>query len=145
MAELPNLRHLYAATEVARLGSISRASEAIHLSQSAITQGLGKLEASLGLALFNRTSTGMFATEAGEIFLARIERAIGWLKLFERELGARNASESRPLFRLATSSQLRALVAVVESGSFSLAARELGLSQPTVHRAARDLEALCAL
>jgi DNA-binding transcriptional LysR family regulator len=32
---------------------------------------------------------------------------------------------------------------VVETGGFSSAARQLGLAQPTVHRAVRDIEALC--
>src|SRR5438132_327658 len=36
--------------------------------------------------------------------------------------------------------QLRAFAAVAESGSFDAAARKLKISQPTLHRSARDLE-----
>jgi len=41
-----------------------------------------------------------------------------------------------------TMSQLHAIIAVVESGSYSLAARRLGLSQPSVYKAARSLQNL---
>lgn len=47
------------------------------------------------------------------------------------------------LARSLTSAQLRALVAVVERGSFTLAARKLGLAQPSVHRAVKHVEAVC--
>jgi DNA-binding transcriptional LysR family regulator len=40
---------------------------------------------------------------------------------------------------------LRAFVRAAHGGSFSRAARELGLSQPSVHRAARDLERLIGI
>ena len=46
------------------------------------------------------------------------------------------------MHRQVTASQLRALIAVVDTGGYSLAARKLGLAQPTVHRAAKDLEAI---
>jgi LysR family transcriptional regulator of gallate degradation len=41
-----------------------------------------------------------------------------------------------------TAAQLRALIALDEARSFSLAARNTGISQPSIHRAARDLERL---
>jgi len=44
-----------------------------------------------------------------------------------------------------TAAQLRALVAVANCGSFTVAARMLGLAQPTIHRAARSLEALAGV
>ena len=47
------------------------------------------------------------------------------------------------MYRNVTASQLKALIAVVETGGFSLGARRLGLAQPTVHRAAKDLEGVC--
>ena len=48
MPPMLNLRHLTAALVVRQLGSISRATDRAHLSQSAITQGLSKLERELG-------------------------------------------------------------------------------------------------
>ncbi|MWD30060.1 LysR family transcriptional regulator, partial [Aquicoccus sp. SCR17] len=44
-----------------------------------------------------------------------------------------------------TAAQLRALIAIANSGSFTIAAHELDLAQPTVHRAARNLEELAGI
>ena len=44
--------------------------------------------------------------------------------------------------RLVRSTQLEALDAVVEHGNFSVAARARHLSQPSIHRSARELERL---
>lgn len=140
---MPNLRHLWAAVEIARRGSISKAAESVHLSQSAVTQGLARLEERTGERLFDRTGAGLIPTEAGQRFVARTERALQKLRSIDDELTLRAVRGPEPLHRQMTSTQLRALVAVVENGGFSLAARKLGVSQPSVHRAARELEKLC--
>tara|TARA_R110002049_G_scaffold54869_21_gene152406 strand:+ start:920 stop:2119 length:1200 start_codon:yes stop_codon:yes gene_type:complete len=139
--KIPNLRHLYAALEIADQGSISRAARAVHLSQSAVTQAVVRLEQTAGAALFERTVDGMRATAAGQLFVRRIRRAFGYLQRLDRQLGD-TTPVTGPLFRTATATQLRALIAVVRFGGFSLAARELGVAQPSVHRAAKDLERL---
>jgi len=138
----PNLRHLNACLEIKRRGSISAATEFVHLSQSAITQALNKLERELGLTLFERSATGLFSTAGGEIFLLRVERAFSWLKHIEAVLERRPRSRN-PLHRRFTSTQLRALITVVQQGSYTLAAHRLGLSQPSVHRAVKELESVC--
>jgi DNA-binding transcriptional LysR family regulator len=138
---IPNLRHLYAVAEAARQGSISRAADNVHLSQSAVTQGIARLEKTAGERLFDRTKSGIFPTEAGRQFVVRIERALQKLKALQNEIDPGGSSE--PLYRRTTSTQLRALIAVVENGGFTLAARELGRSQPSVYRSARDFERLC--
>ncbi len=143
MGNIPNLRHLWAIVEIARRGSISKAATSVHLSQSAVTQGLARLEAQAGERLFDRTGAGLNPTEAGQRFVARTERALQKLRSIDDELSLHSVAEPEPLHRQITSTQLRALVAVVENGGFSLAARELGVSQPSVHRAARELEKLC--
>lgn len=135
----PNLRHLHVIAEVARLGSINRASQAVHLSQSATTQAVIKLEQAIGEPLFHRSSTGILPTEAGRLFLTRVERALSHLKGFDKRHSASDGPYS-PVYRSITTTQLKALIAVVETGGFSLAADRLGLAQPTVHRAAKDLE-----
>lgn len=143
MTPLLNLRHLAAALEVRKQGSISAATERIHLSQSAITQALSKLEKALGHTLFTRTSKGLYVTEVGEIFLQRAGRAIQWLKSLDTALTPKGAGKIRPLHRLFTTTQLRALVTVVEYGNYTLAANRLELAQPTVHRAVREMENVC--
>ena len=140
---LPNLRHLTAALEVHRLGSVTAAAKRVHLSQSAVTQGLSKLERDLDLQLFNRTPKGLFTSDIGTIFLARTARALSWLKAMEGVLFSHTRNKPRQLQRLLTTSQLRALLTVVDQGSYTLAANRLKLTQPTIHRAVRDMEGLC--
>ncbi|MAT94447.1 MAG: LysR family transcriptional regulator [Halioglobus sp.] len=138
-----NLRHLAAALEIRRLGSISRATRAVHLSQSAITQGIGKLEEELGFKLFDRSHEGLAPTETGEIFLQRANSAIGFLARMDQLLGRKANGGAMPLYRSLTVSQLRSVMTVVDERSYTLAARRLQLSQPTVHRAAQEAESVC--
>ena len=145
--EIPNLRHLRAFTTVAETRSVSRAAERIHLSQPAITQAIDKLEARLGAPLFEQGADGMATTAAGRLFCARANRALEFLHLAAREI-ARAAGRGRAapdLDRQMTVAQLRALIAVSGAGNFSLAARAVGLSQPSIHRAAKELERLAGL
>jgi DNA-binding transcriptional LysR family regulator len=145
--EIPNLRHLRAFCTVAELRSVSRAAERIHLSQPAITQAIDKLEARLGAVLFEQGPDGMATTAAGRLFCVRAARALEFLHLGAREI-ARAAGRGRAapdLDRLITVAQLRALIAVSSAGNFSLAARAVGLSQPSIHRAAKELERLAGV
>lgn len=144
MSYTPNLRHLLAALEIQQRGSISSAATHIHLSQSAITQGLKKLENALGVELFQRTHDGLTSTEAGRIFLHRTEAAIKFLSEIDSILRSRSPLGPRATFRSMTISQLRAVTAVVEHGSYTLAARHLKRAQPSVHRAVKDAERACA-
>lgn len=147
--EFPNIRHLRAFAEVARLGGISAASDVVHLSQPAITQALSKLEVRLDTALFERITGGMQLTAPGELFLTRVERMLDNLATGVREATRSQNTRSNKGFanfdRLLTSAQLRALIALSEARNFSIAARNIGISQPSIHRAARDLEKLSGL
>jgi LysR family transcriptional regulator, regulator for genes of the gallate degradation pathway len=143
-----NFRHLHVAREVGRQGTISAAARNIALSQPAITQAIAALERIVGVSLFNRSNVGVTATPAGALFIERIDRAIAHLRdaVAETTRGSREAATPlRRIERSMTTAQLNALVAVVEHGSFSQAARAVGVSQPTVHRAARELEQLIGL
>uniref|UniRef100_UPI0011094E10 LysR family transcriptional regulator n=1 Tax=Poseidonocella sp. HB161398 TaxID=2320855 RepID=UPI0011094E10 len=70
-----NLRHLRLFLAVADLGSVTRASDLYNVSQPAVTQALGKLEAQAGGPLFSRTRQGFFLTPRGEALSARVARA----------------------------------------------------------------------
>ncbi len=136
----PNLRHLRAFLLVAEAKSITAAADKIHLSQPAITQAINKLELHFGARLFERQKSGMFLTASGDLLRARAGRAQGHIAEATREI-AREARTARAhADRLMTTAQLMALIAVCEQGSFALAARATGLAQPTIHRAARELE-----
>lgn len=144
-----NLRHLRAFCEVARRRSISAASGVVYLSQPAITQAIAKLELTLGAALFVRDPGGMFPTEPGTLFAARADRALDHIRTGARKAARSETRAQRAGFQqfdqLLTMAQLRALLAVTETGNFSWAARTIGISQPSLHRVARDLERLSGL
>ncbi len=61
---------------VARAGSITRASEVLHLSQPAVSAHIKAIEDAVGLALFERTSRGMSLTREGERLLARADATL---------------------------------------------------------------------
>ncbi|PSL18931.1 LysR family transcriptional regulator [Shimia abyssi] len=140
----PNIRHMRVFLEAAATGSVSHAAERCHLSQPAATQAITRLESDLGAALLIRRRQQFSLTECGIAFQKRATSALAHL-----ETGARAALRAagatrrrRPSFeRAVTAAQLRTLIAIANSGSFTVAARNLDLSQPTVHRAARSLEA----
>ncbi|MBA3545918.1 MAG: LysR family transcriptional regulator [Nannocystis sp.] len=62
---------------VAREGSITRASELVHLSQPAVSAHIKAIEDALGLTLFDRTPRGMSLTREGERLLAKAEQTLG--------------------------------------------------------------------
>jgi DNA-binding transcriptional LysR family regulator len=136
-----NLRHLGAAAAVARAGSMVAAAQLENMSQSALTQAVGKLEKLLGVQLFDRRPGGTMVTGEGAAFFQRTDQALAFIKegaLAVRRTG-RAGSSGNIAYRI-TMSQLRALVAVRRCESFTGAAAMTGLSQPTIHRAVRDAE-----
>ncbi|WP_336618952.1 LysR substrate-binding domain-containing protein [Stenotrophomonas sp. PS02289] len=138
-----NLKHLHALVAVHTHGGISAAAPHINLSQPALTQAVARLERQLDTALFDRQPGGMAATEATTLLVPRIARALGYLAQGVRL--ARRAARLPALpaiERRLTLSQLRALTAVDTAGSYTLAAARAGLSQPAMHRAVRELEAV---
>lgn len=66
--------------EIARLGNMRRAAEALHLSQPALTGRIQALEAELGATLFRRGRSGMTLTAAGRAFVPSAERALETLR-----------------------------------------------------------------
>ena len=135
-----NLRHLRAVSAVAARGSMSAAAEAVSLSQPALTQGIAKLEQQLQVALFERRPDGVSPTPEGAILAERTTAALDHIAQAMRSAGR---SFARPEL-LMTATQLRAFLALADSGGFARAAEAKGLSQPALHRAVRELEQLCA-
>jgi LysR family transcriptional regulator, regulator for genes of the gallate degradation pathway len=117
-----NLRHLRAASEICRLGSINAAAEVVNLTQPAITQAVAKLEVQLGLPLFERRHDGMNPTAAAVLLIPRIDAALAYI-------GSTRV----------TMAHVRALIALGEAGSYVGASAATKLVQPTLHRAVNDL------
>ncbi|GEB70824.1 Transcriptional regulator, LysR family [Pseudoalteromonas carrageenovora] len=137
-----NNRHLLISLHIKNLKSLSKAANAVHLTQSALTQGIKKLEDELNQPLFVRSHSGMTPTPSGLFFLNRVERAFEYLDEFSRIIfNSRNKQDG--FNRSVTSKQLEALINLVQMKSYTAAANKLNLSQPTLHRSIKDLEQLC--
>src|SRR4051794_5364089 len=67
---------LQAFVEVVRRGSVTRAAEALFVTQPALTARLNALERTLGTPLLVRRRGGVLPTEAGRAFLPYAERAL---------------------------------------------------------------------
>ena len=76
---LPPFKYLITFDAAARLGSFSRASEELSLTQSAISQQLLKLEELLGQSLFFRNGKGVTLTAAGELLYETVRETLSRL------------------------------------------------------------------
>jgi DNA-binding transcriptional LysR family regulator len=65
---------------VARLGHLGRAAEALHQDQSTVSRKIAKLEAALGVPLFDRVGRSIRLTPAGERFIPRADRLLRELR-----------------------------------------------------------------
>ena len=91
------LKPLRAFCQVARLGSVSRAAEALYVSQPAVSQQLQALERELGAPLFERSGRRLLPTREGEALyeLARplVEGLDALPAAFRRQLAGMDAGE----------------------------------------------------
>lgn len=72
----PGLAELDAVVAIARDGSFRAAALSLGLSTTALSNGVAKLEAKLGVRLFNRTTRSVALTEAGRAFVAQVAPAL---------------------------------------------------------------------
>jgi DNA-binding transcriptional LysR family regulator len=70
------ISQIEAFVEVARTRTVSRAADALFVTQPALTARLQRLEEELDTKLFVRTPRGMKLTEAGEVFLPHAVKAL---------------------------------------------------------------------
>lgn len=104
--ELEQLKQLAA---IADSGTLSAASEQLHLSQSAISRSIQKLEGEFGCMLFDRTKNRMHLNDAGEVALrharmvlseaARLEEAMAEIVRKQSSLHVGSCAPA-PLWRL---------------------------------------------
>ena len=81
-----NLNYYKAFYMVAKYKNISKAADALFISQPAISKSLSRLEENLGCTLFSRTSRGVSLTADGEILYERIREAFAAIEAGEEEL-----------------------------------------------------------
>lgn len=90
-----NYHHLYYFWKVARTGHLTRAADSLHISQSALSGQIRKLEESLGHDLFIREGRRLKLSEAGRMAFSYAE------EIFRQgeELTALFASGANPIGR----------------------------------------------
>jgi DNA-binding transcriptional LysR family regulator len=82
------LRQLRAFVHVTHAGTFTRAAEELHLTQSAVSTAVGKLEAELGFELLRRTARGVELTEAGEAVFERAREIVASADAIRSDLAA---------------------------------------------------------
>ncbi len=101
MKHLPELRTVQCFATVVREGNVTRAAEALHLSQPAVTQQLKNLAERSGLTLFTRTSKGLELTPDGAILAQKAEQVLSVLDEF-RQTARDLAGQVRGSLRVGT-------------------------------------------
>ncbi|MGP5543146.1 LysR family transcriptional regulator [Psychrobacter celer] len=80
-----SIRQLTAFITVADNGSFTRASDQMHLTQSAVSGLIKELESSLGIVLFDRTTRQLSLSAVGRHLLPQARRVLNEMHLFENE------------------------------------------------------------
>jgi DNA-binding transcriptional LysR family regulator len=93
---------------VADAGSFTRAGEALHLSQSAVSRQISSLEDSIGLRLFHRHARGLILTEQGELLYRTVHDVFAKLTMVEARLTESHQQPQGPL-KIATTVGLGSL------------------------------------
>ncbi|MGG4219680.1 LysR family transcriptional regulator [Paenibacillus jamilae] len=75
---------------VVELGSLTKAGEALQLTQSAVSYSISNLEMELGFPLLIRTRTGVSLTENGERILIYIRKILHWEEKMRQEAATIN-------------------------------------------------------
>ena len=78
--------HLSIVQEVDKQGSLTAAAEVLHLTQSALSHSIRKLEAQMGTEIWQREGRSLRLTQAGQYLLAVANRVLPQLDLAEERL-----------------------------------------------------------
>ncbi|MEU7085633.1 LysR family transcriptional regulator [Streptomyces achromogenes] len=83
-----NLERLRTLDALARHGSVSAAADALHVTTSAVSQQLGKLEREVGQRLLAKNGRGVRLTDAGRLLSEHAARILSQVELAESDLEA---------------------------------------------------------
>src|SRR5512145_2963740 len=84
-----DLRQLKYFVEIVRRGGFTRAADAIHVAQPALSSAIRNLEAELGVMLLDRGGRQVTLTPDGRAFLAHAEEILGRVRGLELEMQER--------------------------------------------------------
>lgn len=77
------LEQFYYIVTVAKHGTFSKAAEKLHISQSAISQSVKKLENYLDIEIFKRTNQGVTLTDEGDLLVKHAQNIVNHVDKFE--------------------------------------------------------------
>jgi LysR family transcriptional regulator for metE and metH len=95
------IRHLKLVAAVAETGSVTRAGNLLHLTQSALSHQLRDAEEQLGVPLFERKNARMTLTSAGERLLQTARTVLAELDRAESDI-QKNGDPDKGLIRIST-------------------------------------------
>lgn len=75
-------------TTIAEYGNITKASERLYIAQPTLSRYIQRLEATLGVELFKRTTEGLKITYAGELYVQTAYKILNEYKILESKLSA---------------------------------------------------------
>ena len=78
-----NILHMKYAVEVAKAGSLNKASETLLIAVPNISRSIKELEADLGITIFDRTTKGMCLTPEGEEYIGFAKEILSQIELVE--------------------------------------------------------------
>lgn len=79
-------RQLHYALHIAAERNFSRAAEKLHIAQPSLSQQLSKLEKEIGVLLFQRNTSSVELTHAGEAFMEKAQKIIDEVELLRQEM-----------------------------------------------------------
>ncbi|MFE6974728.1 LysR family transcriptional regulator [Streptomyces sp. NPDC057682] len=83
-----NLERLRTLDALARLGSVSGAAEGLHVTTSAVSQQMAKLEREVGQQLLTRSGRGVRLTDAGRLLADHAARILAQVELAQSDIEA---------------------------------------------------------
>ena len=103
------LQQLKYAVEIARCGSITKATRKLFVSQPSLSNAIMELETEIGITIFNRTNRGITISSEGAEFLAYAKQVIEQVELLEghyadKKQSKQNFSASTQHYAFAVSS-----------------------------------------
>jgi len=97
MDRFSNINSILAFVTVAREGSVSRAADALNLTQPAISHQIKRLSEETGIVLFNRTAAGLQISHDGAAVLSKAEQILEAMSEFHRSARQRSGRISGKL------------------------------------------------
>lgn len=93
-----DIKHLKAVTALNKAGSLVKAADSLHMTQSALSHQVKQLEQQLGAELFKRKTHPLQFTAAGQLLLQSAQTVLPQMQLLERQLVSLSQGETGRLW-----------------------------------------------